>query len=134
MTPYEFATKECANMQANKSCLGVRACDLAYKGRQRFAAELPRCLLSEKPIHTCKYFEKIVMPLADNPSPKDKPGLQKSRAEARELYLGQTAQVQEDKKRRPCPDCGEVLPKGKKYCESCSIKRRRVSYRNRRYK
>jgi len=73
--------------------------------------------------HRCGYFETCVLPLADQPSPKDDPKLQKQRAEARTAYHDKHGIVSATKidKRPECPDCGSILPAGRKYgrCDSC---------------
>jgi len=77
----------------------------------------------------CEYFERAVLPLADQASPPDDPRLQARRAEARRAYLRKHDLDGAEDPGRSCPDCGGPLPKGKRLCETCRQRRRRASYR-----
>ncbi len=77
----------------------------------------------------CEYFERTVLPLADQASPADDPRLQARRAEARRAYRRKHDLDGAEEPGRRCPDCGGPLPKGKRLCEACRQRRRRVSYR-----
>ena len=87
MKPYQFAKYDCANCKPDGSCLGISEHDL---DDPKFAAELDKCKLAENPIKPCTYFEHLVLPLADQPGPKDNLQLQSQRLDARQAYLMQT--------------------------------------------
>ena len=136
MTPYTFAKAECANMQTDGSCLGVRAKDLIDRGQRKILQPRELCLL-RRPGKRCRYFEVVVLPLADRPSPKDDPKLQARRLRAREVYWDRGEAALVPKGRRPdrprrCPDCDGPLAKGRRFCSACAGKRRRETYRRRR--
>ena len=95
-----------------------------------------RCLVGRG--KRCRYFERCVLPIADNPSPKDDPGLQGRRLKGRKAYWAQFLPVgprpdrpSEQRRERRCT-CGALLGKGRRYCTNCAAKRRRDSYRKRR--
>ena len=132
MTPYEFAKRECANIRKDGSCLGFQAEGLIDIGIPVTPRE--KCLLSHRPIKPCQYFEKCVLPLADQASPKSNPGLQAQRLEARRIYLTVRAKEIPEVGLRTCPDCGGLLAKRQRTCTKCARNRRLASYRKRRQK
>jgi hypothetical protein len=76
----------------------------------------------------CNYFEKVILPLADQAPPESEPNLQRRRAQARQAYLD-NHNLPGAKAARKCPDCGEPLAKGKQVCPKCRKRRRRKTYR-----
>ena len=144
MTPRQFAKAECANLLPDGRCLGIRSNDLLDHGQVKLARPRDRCLLTERG-KRCRYFEQIVLPLADQPPPKDDPGLQARRLQAREAYYWQlppSAGYRSSRPDRPgraskerrCPDCGNMLGRRQRYCPACQAKHRRAKYRRRRDK
>lgn len=128
MTPYQLARTECANfVQRDGSCLGVQPEGLLDSTVRAIPRE--RCLLAEKPIQPCQYFENCVLPLADRPGPKDNPGLQSQRVEARRQYLELRKVEVPESNVRLCPECQGPLAKRQRLCGKCRIKRRREAYR-----
>ncbi len=136
MNPHTFAMRDCANYQTKDgSCLGILVECLTKPDKPVMAKPLPRCLLAGKLLRPCRYFEKVVLPLADNPSPKQEPDLQRQRLEARQKYLAaRKMEVPEKLTLRTCPDCGGPLAKRQRYCPKCTPKRRLATYRQRRLK
>jgi hypothetical protein len=132
MTPYGFARMECANMRSDGSCLGIQPEDLVNCGQEKLVYPLTKCLLAEKPIKPCKYFERCVLPIADWPPPDDKPQLGQERIEARDQYLAARKMEVPEVSGRACPDCGAILGKNKRLCPKCSRNRRLESYRKKR--
>ena len=128
MNPHQFAKRDCANYKPDGSCLGISEHDLE---NPKHAAELDKCKLAESPIKPCSYFERLVLPLADQPGPKDKPELQSQRLDARQAYLMQTKRPVPGAVVRACPECGSTIPPRRRLCEKCSKKRRRASSRER---
>jgi len=135
MNPHTFAQRDCANYQTKDgSCLGILVEFLTEPDKPKRAKPLERCLLAGK-LRPCRYFEKVVLPLADNPSPKEEPDLQRQRLEARQKYLAaRKMEVTETVAMRTCPECGGPLAKRRRYCERCTQKRRLATYRQRRMK
>jgi len=129
VTPRRFGQQECANLMPNGGCLGVRVEGLVDRGQVKRAAPLQKCLLAAKPIRPCRYFEAVVLPLADQPSPKGKPWVQAGRLEARRQYLEARKVEVPEVKLRTCPECGEPLAARQRVCSKCSRKRRLASYR-----
>lgn len=119
MTPLQFIRDECANHQPDNSCLGaVIDPDLSI----RRLRPLPRCLVAEG--KRCPYFEECVAPMADMVTdPRRSAALQDAVAEYRQVTN------QKAPRARPCPDCGGPLQKGRQLCPTCSIERRRDTYR-----
>ena len=76
----------------------------------------------------CGYFERRILSLADDPPPESEPGLQRSRAKARQIYLD-LQNLPGAKAARTCPDCGGALAKGRQFCPECRSRRRRATYR-----
>lgn len=125
MTPAQFAKEECANLLPEGACLGVSTDSLIDNGQPKTCTPRNRCLVAEG--RRCSYFEKVILPLANYPSPHGDPGLQAKRAWARQQYLASNGMARRGGK--PCPMCGEAKPAGHRYCESCATKRRRTTYR-----
>jgi len=135
VNPHTFAQRDCANYQSKDGCcLGIPVESLTEPDKPVLAKPLPRCLLAGK-MRPCRYFEKVVLPLADQPSPKQEPDLQRQRLEARQKYLAaRKMEMPETVSLRTCPDCGGPLAKRRRYCEKCTQKRRLAAYRQRRMK
>ena len=130
MTPYELARHECANIRKDGSCLGIPAAGLVWQGRQINACLRDKCLLAGKPMRPCSYFEGVVLPLADQPTPRDKLWLQSQRRKARRQYLAaRKMEIPEESELRRCPQCGEPLAKRQRMCSHCSRIRRRERQR-----
>ena len=130
MTPYQFAKESCANFHhADGSCLGIPKEHLLDHGQTKTCSPLEACLLASRPISPCVYFEEVVMPLADYPSPKTDEGLQSRQLKAREAYLEARKQRVPDTDIRICPDCDGPLAKRQRYCTKCSRRRDREAKR-----
>jgi hypothetical protein len=113
MTPIQFAKAECANYNADGSCLSGPRKKCALYNRDR-----------------CDYFEKCVLPLADSPSPTGESGLQTYRQQAREIYLAsQELKAPKKSKDRFC-ECGAILEKRQRICPKCRDERRKATFRN----
>ena len=131
MSPWTMARTECANLEPDGWCLGIRHEDLTDRGQKKCAAPLDSCLVREG--KRCRYFEHCILPLADDPSPKDDPGLQAKRQSARDSYLGKHV-LKPIKPKLACPDCGEPRAPRHKYCEYCAAKHRKLAARGRKRK
>jgi len=136
MNPHTFAQRDCANYQTKDgSCLGILVECLQQQEESTQAKPLDWCLLAGKILRPCWYFEKVVLTLADQPSPKEEPDLQRQRLEARQKYLAaRKMEMPETVSLRTCPECGGPLAKRWRYCERCTQKRRLATYRQRRMK
>ncbi len=148
MTPHEFARRECANMRPDGGCFGIRREDLFGRGQLKIAMPLPRCVLARMRGTSivpkrCPYFEKVILPLADHPSPKGDPGLQARRLDARQRYrqtVGELAKPTErghrpdgrDARTRTCGECQKPIGKGRRFCDTCRDRRRRETQRRKR--
>ena len=77
MSPAVLARAECANLLTNGSCMGVHWDCLFDDGQRKLASPQPSCLVAAG--KRCEYFERVILPLADQPSPSDDPGLQAAR-------------------------------------------------------
>ena len=125
-SPLQMARAECANLVGDV-CLGIpwQCLDGSRKivGRERDG-----CLLS-KPKVRCEYFERVIVPPAEYWPKKYAPAV---RAYRRRIPKGQdppAALVNA----WTC-DCGELMPKGRRMCDSCARKNRRETYRRARAK
>jgi hypothetical protein len=135
MNPHTFAMRDCANyITKNGSCLGISIECLQNPEEPARVTPLERCLMAGKTLRPCRYFEKVVLPLADQPSPKQEPDLQRQRLEARQKYLAARKMEVPEAENRLCPDCGGPLAKRRRYCQKCTQKRRLAAYRQRRAK
>ena len=130
MSPYQFAKSDCANHLGRGNCLGVLPWSLSDNAGPAKAQPRGSCLLAERPIKPCEYFDVCVLPLADKLSPTNQPGLQERRLAARAAYLSACMGEKLGVKARACPDCGGLLGKRTRFCERCAKKRRRESARN----
>ena len=126
MNPHTFAMRDCANYQTKDgSCLGILVECLTELDKLARAKPLEQCLLAGK-LRPCRYFEKVVLPLTDNASPKSEPDLQRQRLEARQKYLAaRKMEVPEKLSLRTCPECGGPLAKRQRLCSACSRKRQK---------
>ena len=113
MTPHAFAKRDCANFFP-EGCLLTSL----YEG----------CRLALTPPQRCPYFERAVLPLADQDSPNDEPQLQKLRLQARNDYLANTQEPDRAILSRPCPLCSQPMAKRRRFCPDCAKKRRHDSY------
>lgn len=80
-----------------------------------------RCLVNRD--RRCPYFERAVLPAADQQSPPDDLELQAKREEARRTYNGMH-NLKGAVEQRSCPECGGPVPKHHHRCETCARKRR----------
>ena len=120
MTDIAFAAAECGNMTSDDGCLGLPADMLIDDDRRKTVSPLGQCLLIAG--ERCAYFERVILPIVDQPSPAGDPDLQARRLAAKVGYLarhgiGRTV--------AQCADCRDPVPKGKRLCESCAKKRQR---------
>ena len=74
----------------------------------------------------CGYFEKAVLPTAIDTGQFENIIRRYKRRCKIEYFDHSTI--------RTCPDCGNELPANKKYCSTCIVKRRRLTYRKARSK
>ena len=110
MTPYELVKQACANFDVpTGECI-------CRPGKS--------CLVKDG--DRCRYFERAVLPVADEAPPADAPKLQASRLKARDAYLAAFGQTEPAK---PCPDCGQPKPRNHSRCPECAAKRRRANHR-----
>ena len=77
----------------------------------------------------CGYFEKAVLPTAADIGLKESVYSQYAKQVGIEGYLHL-----DNGDIRKCPDCGAELKPRQKYCDDCSKKRRRATYRKTRQK
>ena len=133
MTPHTFAKQECCNLMRDGVCIAREARlyslyesrgSRVYKVRQE-----TWCLLSTG--RRCRYFERVVCRVADQPGPVNAPGLSERRQTAVSAYnnmhgLARQAPFESD---RVCPDCGISIAKGRRVCDKCKLVRRRASKR-----
>ena len=119
MTPLQFVSAECANLEPDGSCRGIMINrDLSMPP----ATPRPRCLIAER--KRCTYFETCVAPMADwVTEPRRAASLQAAVAEYRRMTNQNPAAA------RPCPACGEPLAKGRRFCARCADARRKATYR-----
>jgi ribosomal protein L32 len=131
MTPAQFARDECANMLPDGACLGMKVESLLDSGQPKTCSPRNRCRVADG--KRCDYFERVILPLANQPSPKSAPDLQARRASARDAYLGMNAMARSTVKAnvRPCPTCGNPRLPRHRLCESCGAAQRREKGRNR---
>lgn len=114
-----------------------------------FLAAAGRKVAHRYPHRRCRYFERAVLPLADQDPPPYDLGLQKDRRAARAKYRQMCPKpapkdgakppkrprmADRPRDARRCPDCGTPLAKRKKVCPACRRKRREASYRRARGK
>ena len=130
MTAYELAKRECANIKADGSCLGIQPEGMLDTG----VRSVPRneCLLARRPMQPCEYFENCVLPLADQPDSVGGKVDGTTRAgwqDARRRYLSARKREVLEVHQRQCPECGTPLAKRQRVCSKCQRKRRRESNR-----
>jgi ribosomal protein L32 len=131
MTPAQFARDECANMLPDGACLGMKVESLLDSGQPKTCSSRNHCRVADG--KRCDYFERVILPLANKPSPSGDPGLQAKCAAARGAYLGMNAMARSTVKAnvRPCPTCGNPRLPRHRLCESCGATQRREKGRNR---
>jgi hypothetical protein len=127
MSPTQFAQDECANRLADGGCLGVGVDSLVDRGQVKTCTPRARCRVAEG--RRCDYFERVVLPLADRPSPNNDPAAQARRLSAKASYQGFHGIGGDES--GTCSDCGGPRPKGHRFCESCGGRRRRAATRRR---
>ncbi len=105
----KFIKGYCCNYVGNE-CIGV------WKN-SRFN-NTTKCIPLEKGKPApCKFFEKIVLPWAIKLGCHDK---------VCEDYSHVAVGFKKAKNARLCGNCGETVGKGKKYCDECKIKKRKI--------
>ena len=127
MRPITMARQECANFEADGTCLGI---DIKGDGKLvRFRPEEERCDVAS---HRCVYFEEAVQPMADTSSD---PATARQYAEARIIYLKTAAKAEGLGKmknidglafgqNKMCIECGNAVAKPRsKRCVACSATR-----------
>ena len=130
MTPRELARKECANYQPDGSCLGIQPEGLLDPRKPVFPHR--KCLLAQKPMKPCLYFERCLLPLVDQPESigGKVDGITRVQwQDARRRYLSARRQEVPEVHQRQCPDCDAPLAKRQRICAKCQKKRRRESNR-----
>ena len=127
MTPYQLAKTECANMLPDGSCLGIKPQDLIDTGQTKHAHPLNHCKIADN--ERCGYFERIILKIADQPSPTSDPNLHHRRQTAKTEYLKTRKLTIHSND--PCPDCQGPKPQRRRYYEECSTKRRRQATKDR---
>ena len=130
LSPFQFAKDDCANLRKDGICLWSDA-QIALPRWFDDSPTPAELTCRVKAGERCGYFEKFVLPLADQPGPKDDPKRQLRRASARDAYWRQH-QLQEEVAHpagRACPDCGAALAYRKRFCPICGARRRREAYR-----
>ena len=127
MTPYQFVKAECCNLM-DSTCVrrdDRLICLMRRRTKPAHSTKPCKCLLAMS--RSCSYYERVICKIADQPSPKADPGLQKRRQKAVAAYRSLHDM---DQGGRTCPDCGAPVAKRQRYCESCTKKRRRQTYRS----
>ena len=104
MTDIAFAAAECGNMTSDDGCLGLLADMLIDDDRRKTVSPLDQCLLIAG--ERCAYFERVILPIADQPSPAGDPDLQARRLAA---AAGRRAPRPGRPRRRPDGGPGEQL-------------------------
>jgi len=127
MSPAQFAHGECANLQPDGACLGVGVDSLIDTGQPKTCTHRDRCAVASG--KRCGYFERVILPLADLPSPRGDAQRQARRASARQTYLGR--HVLAGSLERQCPECGGSRLRRHRFCEVCATKHRREGARER---
>jgi ribosomal protein S27AE len=124
MTPLQFVSAECANLEPDGSCRGIMINrDLSMPP----ATPRPRCLIAER--KRCTYFETCVAPMADwVTEPRRAASLQAAVAEYREVTNQKAVAA------RPCPACGGAMQKGKQRCPRCAAASRLAANRTRQHR
>jgi len=102
-----FILGQCCNSQPGDKCL--------------------LCLPGCRVLHgrRCDWFERAVLPLAITMRPERFPGVSGAYVA---LCPGVQSRIR-DFQPRPCPGCGQPLPRRKRVCDACRKKRRRESTR-----
>lgn len=115
MSPAALVRAECANLDPDNLCVmrfdGYGDC-LVLKGKR------------------CAYFERCVLPLADQPSSKEDRHLQQKRQAGRTAYQTQCGLRVTRQSTRRCI-CGEPLEPRKQYCRRCRQEHNRNAARER---
>ncbi len=146
--PLDLARRECANMDADGRCWRLEPAELFDYRLATGAHRCPgcgtpmgcvdtlcpdcdptvyheggdtRCLLAQG--KRCGYFERAVLPLAKRADREDAKRARRA-YEAAHGVLGGGPDEE-----RSCPDCGAPIPKGRRYCDSCRVKRLKAANR-----
>ena len=123
MSMLTMARGECANFTQEGGCMGVHHEGLI--NHRLPVRPLDRCLLRNKDGDRCLYFEQVVLPLADKPSPiTDNYQQQRYREARKEYQASRMMALKKDKVMRFC-ECGAPLSFGKIFCPECLRKHRR---------
>lgn len=126
LTPYGFARRECANFYDDAECIGFPAKHLIDYGQQKYIERIGRCLCADE--KRCYYFEEIILPIADFPSPVNEPRMGRLMKECRLFYYTKhNLVIPPAMKIREC-ECGNELEKGKRLCHVCCKKHRKETY------
>lgn len=116
MSPAALVRAECANLDPDDLCL------------MRSGGYGDCLVLMDK---RCRYFEDIVLPIADQPSPRGDRYLQQQRQSARQTYRSKHAlAVAGSKEGRLCA-CGEPLVPRQRSCDKCRRRQRRLARQKR---
>lgn len=118
-TPFQFARQQCANMRPDGQCLGVHwnrmqshpGCNMVV------ATPADHCSLADG--ERCVYFEKLILPLAEQASTELE---LRKRAQAHDAYMATHTKAELEQGGK----CACGLPKEprKRFCEACRMKRR----------
>jgi hypothetical protein len=119
VTPLQFAKAECANHQADGSCLGA-----TFDEQLRPTGCTPKahCLLAVG--KRCPYFEACVLPMAEFVTDPKRAAALHTACVAYRRMTGQPVAPE-----RKCPDCGGAVRKKHRYCPDCAAKRRKDTLR-----
>lgn len=118
MTPLQFVKSECANYQADGSCLGTTFDEQLQPTGCR---PKPRCLIAEG--QRCPYFEECVLPMAEIVTDT------KRAADLHEAVLEYRRMTQTAEQTKPCRLCQKPRLPGKSFCPACALRQRKASNR-----
>ncbi len=118
MTPLQFAKIECANHQADGSCLGAT---FDEQLRPTGCRPKPHCLIADG--KRCPYFEDCVMPMVEIVTDA------KRVAELHAAVLEYRRMTQTVEKTKPCRLCQQPRQPGKSFCPTCAERQRKASNR-----
>jgi hypothetical protein len=120
MTLKLFVEHDCSN-HIHGGCIGVsKSCFPGVKPQP------PKCKCSVITGQRCSFFEMVIMPLENKPSPKNEPNLQAMRKKAGQAYRRKHSLNLQPTKERHCPDCMSLMEKGYRYCRRCSALKAKI--------